>query len=53
MEYDPYFIGPLKIVKQQFNTVTVCDPITNEVAERNIHLKNVIPYISSFVEITD
>ena len=50
---DPYFIGPLKIVKQQFNTVTVCDPITNEVAERNIHLKNVIPYISSFVEITD
>ena len=27
---DPYFIGPLKIVKQQFNTVTVCDPISNK-----------------------
>ena len=50
---DPYFIGPLKIVKQQFNTVTVCDPITNEIAERNIHLKNVIPYISSFIEFPD
>jgi len=46
---DPYYIGPLKIVKQQFNTVTVCDPYTNEIAERNIHLKNVIPYISNFL----
>jgi len=41
---DPYFLGPLKIVKKEFNTVTVCDPITNEIAERNVHLKNVIPY---------
>ena len=41
---DPYFIGPMKIVKKQFNTVTVCDPITNEVAERNVHLKNIVPY---------
>jgi len=41
---DPYFIGPLKIVKKQFNTLTLCDPITNEIANRNVHLKNVIPY---------
>jgi len=43
---DPYFTGPLKIIKKEFNTVTVCDPISGEIAERNIHLKNVIPYFS-------
>ena len=41
---DPYFIGPMKIVKKQFNTVTVCDPLTDEIADRNVHLKNIIPY---------
>ena len=41
---DPYFLGPMKIVKKQFNTVTLCDPLTNEIAERNVHLKNIIPY---------
>jgi len=41
---DPYFVGPMKIVKKQLNTVTVCDPITNEIADRNVHLKNIIPY---------
>ena len=34
----------MKIVKKQFNTVTLCDPLTNEIAERNVHLKNIIPY---------
>jgi len=43
---DPYFTGPLRIVKQEFNTVTVCDPITGDIAERNIHLKNIIPYFT-------
>ena len=46
---DPYFIGPMKILKKEYNTVTVCDPISGEVADRNIHLKNIIPYYSSFV----
>ena len=32
------------IVKKQFNTVTLCDPLTNEIAERNVHLKNIVPY---------
>ena len=41
---DPYFLGPMKIVKNQFNTVTLCDPATNEIAERNVHLKNIVPY---------
>ncbi len=41
---DPFFVGPLKIVKKQFNTVTLCDPITNEIAERNVHLKNIVPF---------
>lgn len=36
---DPFFTGPLKIVKKEFNTVTVSDPITGEIADRNIHLK--------------
>jgi len=43
---DPYFTGPLKVVKQEFHTVTVCDPVTGEVADRNVHLKNVIPYLT-------
>ena len=43
---DPYFTGPLRIVKRELNTVTVCDPVTGEIAERNIHLKNVIPYFT-------
>ena len=43
---DPYFIGPLKIVKRELNTVTVCDPISGEIAERNVHLKNIIPYFT-------
>jgi len=41
---EPYFLGPLRIVRKQFNTVTLCDPITNMVADRNVHLKNIIPY---------
>ena len=43
---DPYFTGPLQIVKREMNTVTVCDPISGEIADRNIHLKNIIPYFS-------
>ena len=43
---DPYFTGPLKIIKKVFNTVTIYEPISGEIAERNIHLKNVIPYFS-------
>eukprot|EP00833_Pecoramyces_ruminatium_P001282 jgi/Orpsp1_1/1175314/evm.model.c7180000053383.2 len=41
---EPYFVGPLKILKQQYNTVTLCDPVTNEIADRNVHLKNIVPY---------
>jgi len=43
---DPFFTGPLKIVKRELNTVTVCDPITGELADRNIHLKNIVPYFT-------
>ena len=41
----------MKIVKKQFNTVTLCDPLTNEIAERNVHLKNIIPYRLCEIEI--
>ena len=43
---DPFFTGPLKIVKRELNTVTVCDPTTGELADRNIHLKNIVPYFT-------
>jgi len=43
---DPYYTGPLKIVKRELNTVTVCDPISREIVDRNIHLKKVIPYFN-------
>jgi len=41
---DPYFVGPLKIIKKEFNTVTLADPITGEISDRNVHLKNIVPY---------
>jgi len=43
---DPYFTGPLQIVKREMNIVTVCDPISGEIADRNIHLKNITLYFS-------
>lgn len=41
---DPFYYGPLRVVKSEMNTLTVCDPITGEIADRNVHLKNVVPY---------
>ena len=41
---DPFFLGPMKIVKREFNTVTLADPITNEITNRNVHVKNIVPY---------
>lgn len=43
---EPYYHGPLKIVKIQFHSATVCDPKTNEIAKRNVHIKNLVPYYS-------
>ena len=43
---DPYFLGPLKVVKTEFNTVTLCDPRTGEILDRNVHKKNIIPYVT-------
>ena len=41
---DPYYIGPMKIVKMEFNTAILCDPLTGEIADRNVHKKNLIHY---------
>ena len=41
---DPFFLGPLKVIKSEFNTLTLCDPRTGEVMDRNVHKKNVVPY---------
>jgi len=43
---DPFFLGPLKVVKTEFNTVTLCDPTTGEMMDRNVHKKNIVPYFA-------
>jgi len=43
---DPFFLGPLRIVKVEFNTVSLEDPETGEMMDRNIHKKNIVPYFS-------
>ena len=43
---DPFFLGPLKIVKIEFNTVVLSDPETGEIMDRNVHKKNIVPYFS-------
>jgi len=44
---DPYFYGFLfKVVnKQKFNTLVLENPQTSKLLERNVHIKNVFPYI--------
>jgi len=43
---DPYFYGTFKIVnKQKLNTLVLEDPSTGKLLERNVHIKNVYPYV--------
>ncbi len=43
---NPYFYGPYKVVsKQRFNTLVLEDPSTGKLLDRNIHIKNVYPYV--------
>jgi len=44
---EPYFVGPLKVIKKQFNTVTLADPNTMIQMNRNVHLKNIVKYNSA------
>jgi len=44
---EPYFVGPLKVIKKQFNTVTLADPKTGIQVNRNVHLKNIVKYNSA------
>jgi len=44
---EPYFVGPLKIIKKQFNTVTLADPNSGIQMNRNVHLKNIVKYNSA------
>ena len=46
---EPYFVGPLKVIKKQFNTVTLADPDTGIQVNRNVHLKNIVKYNSASV----
>ena len=44
---EPYFVGPLKVIKKQFNTVTLADPNSGIQMNRNVHLKNIVKYNSA------
>jgi len=46
---EPYFVGPFKVIKKQFNTVTLEDPNSGLLLNRNVHLKNIIKYNSTLV----
>jgi len=43
-KFDPYYVGPYKVIGINFNTVKLADPNTNLVLERPVHLKNVLKY---------
>ena len=43
---NPFFYGPFKVVnKQKFNTLVLEDPTTGKLLYRNVHIKNVFPYV--------
>jgi len=46
---EPYFVGPLKVIKKQFNTVTLADPNSGIQINRNVHLKNIVKYNSALM----
>jgi len=43
---DPYYIGPFKVLKaSKYNTLVLQTLDTNTILERNIHIKDVKPYL--------
>jgi hypothetical protein len=46
---EPYFNGPLKVIKKKFNTVTLADPNSGILLNRNVHLKNIVKYNSATI----
>ena len=44
---EPYFVGPFRVVKKQFNTVTLEDPNSGLLLNRNVHFKNIVKYNSA------
>ena len=44
---EPYFVGPLQVIKKQFNTVTLADINSGIQMNRNVHLKNIVKYNSA------
>lgn len=42
---DPYFIGPFRVVApSKYNTLVLENALTKELLNRNVHIKNVVPY---------
>ena len=46
---EPYFVGPYRVIKKQFNTVSLEDPNMKLKLERPVHLKNVIKFNTTLV----
>ena len=44
---EPYYVGPLEVIKKQFNTVTLAEPNSGIQLDRNVHLKNILKYKST------
>ena len=46
---EPYFVGPYKVIRKQFITVSLEDPNLKLKLERPVHLKNVIKFNTTMV----
>ena len=46
---EPYFVGPMKVIKKQYNTVTLAEPNSGIQMNRNVHLKNIVKFNSASV----
>ena len=47
---EPYYNGPFKILKIQFNTATLIDQKTGKQLDRNVHFKNLVKFNSAYRE---
>ncbi|ORX76129.1 hypothetical protein BCR32DRAFT_284490 [Anaeromyces robustus] len=43
----PYFVELLRVIKKQYNTVTLADPASGILMNRNVHLKNIVKFNSA------
>lgn len=46
-KFDPYFVGPFRVVGIHYNTVKLADPKNGLQLERPVHLKNVLKFYTN------